>query len=89
MQTSDQDPGRRKTTAERWQDRVEDAVDRAEDELRTLITYINDEVVPDVRRSGSDALRIAANKLGKLAERMDDHRAGHSTGHSTGTNPKP
>ncbi len=52
---------------------------------RTLITYINDEVVPDVRRSSSEALRTAAAELGRLAEKMDSHRAGRRTG----TNPKP
>ncbi len=85
MHAGDQNPSGRKTTPERWQDRVEDAVDRAEDELRTLITYINDEVVPDVRRSGSEALRTAATELSRLAEKMDNYRAGRRTG----TNPKP
>jgi len=37
------------------------------------VKYINDEVVPDVRRNGSEALRAAAAELHKLATRMDDH----------------
>ena len=46
-----------------------------EDDLRRVIAYINDEVVPDVRRNGSEALRGAARELGRLAERME-HRSG-------------
>lgn len=46
-----------------------------EDDLRRVIAYINDEVVPDVRRNGSEALRAATTELGKLAERME-HRTG-------------
>lgn len=42
-----------------------------EDDLRRVIAYINDEVVPDVRRNGSEALRAAATELGRLAERME------------------
>jgi hypothetical protein len=37
------------------------------------VKYINDEVVPEVRRNGSEALRAAAVELHKLAQRMDDH----------------
>jgi hypothetical protein len=39
------------------------------------VAYINDEVVPDIRRNGSQALRDAAAELQKLAQRMDDRRA--------------
>jgi hypothetical protein len=40
-----------------------------------VVTYLNDEVVPDIRRNGSQALRVAAAELQKLAQRMDDRRA--------------
>jgi hypothetical protein len=39
------------------------------------VTYINDEVVPDIRRNGSQALRFAAEEMQKLAQRMDEHRS--------------
>ncbi len=61
-----------------WQESIRETAARVEDELRNLATYINDEVVPDVRRFSSDALRNAAIELQKLAQRMDDER-GRST----------
>jgi hypothetical protein len=48
---------------------------RVHEELRRVIDYINDEVVPEVRRSGSAALRTAARELDKLAQHMDDAKA--------------
>lgn len=55
-----------------WEQIFHDAGSRAEDDLRKVIQYINDEVVPDVRRNGSQALRFAAAEMEKLAQRMDD-----------------
>ncbi len=60
-----------------WEQRLHEAGDRVEEELRSIIQYINDDVVPDVRRNGSDALRAAAVELQKLAKKMDD-RAGRT-----------
>ena len=60
-----------------WEQRLHEAGSRVEDDLRGIIQYINDEVVPDVRRNGSDALRSAAAKLQKLAKKMDG-RAGRT-----------
>jgi hypothetical protein len=57
-----------------WQDRLHDATVHVEEDLRRVISYINDEVVPDVRRHGSEALRVAAQELRKLAERLDEQR---------------
>jgi trans-2-enoyl-CoA reductase len=59
----------------RWEQQLREAATRAEEELRRVVTYINDEVVPDIRRNGSQALRAAAAELQKLAQRMDDQRA--------------
>lgn len=55
-----------------WQDRLQETAARVEDELRTFATYINDEVVPDVRKHSSEALRTAAAELQKLAQKLDD-----------------
>jgi hypothetical protein len=55
-----------------WEQRLHEAGTRIEEDLRKVIQYINDEVVPDVRRNGSDALRSAAAELQKLARRMDE-----------------
>jgi hypothetical protein len=46
-----------------------------EEDLRSLISYLNDEVVPEVRKNGSEALRAAAKELNRMAQRMDE-RAG-------------
>ena len=55
-----------------WEQKLHEAGARVEEDLRRVVTYINDEVVPDVRRNGSAALRAAAVELHKLAQRMDD-----------------
>lgn len=56
-----------------WEQQLRGAATRLETDLRNVVTYINDQVVPEVRRNGSEALRVAAVELHKLAERMDDH----------------
>jgi hypothetical protein len=57
-----------------WERKIREAAAYAEADVQRLIKYINDEVVPDVRRNGSEALKIAAKELQKLAERMDDSK---------------
>ena len=57
-----------------WQDRLHEATAHVEEDLRRVISYINDEVVPDVRRHSSEALRVAAQELRKLAERLEAQR---------------
>jgi hypothetical protein len=59
----------------RWEQPVREAALRVEEDLRRVVAYINDQVVPDIRRDGSQALRAAAEQLQKLAQRMDDRRA--------------
>ena len=56
-----------------WEQQLRDAGAHLETDLRKVANYINDQVVPEVRRNGSDALRAAAVELHRLAERMDDH----------------
>ena len=56
------------------EDRLRGASERVEEELRRAVRYIDDEVVPEVRRNGSAALRAAADRLHKLAEQIDDER---------------
>jgi hypothetical protein len=58
-----------------WEQQLREVATRAEEELRRVVTYINDEVVPDIRRNGSHALRAASEELQKLAQRIDDRRA--------------
>jgi hypothetical protein len=56
-----------------WEQQVRDAAAHLETDLKQAVKYINDEVVPEVRRNGSEALRAAAAELHRLAQRMDDH----------------
>jgi hypothetical protein len=56
-----------------WEQQLKDVTAHLETDLKNVVKYINDEVVPDVRRNGSDALRAAATELHKLAQRLDDH----------------
>ena len=72
-----------------WEQQVRDGVARAEVELHRALTYINDEVVPEVRRGGSEALRAAAAELQKLAQKMDDRRAAGATPPPEKDKPKP
>jgi hypothetical protein len=58
-----------------WEQQLREAATRAEEEVRRVVTYINDEVVPEVRRNGSQALRAAAEQMQKLAQKMEEHRA--------------
>lgn len=44
---------------------------RIEDEVKRVIAYLNDQVVPQVRQNSSSALRCAAEQLGRLAEHLD------------------
>jgi len=56
-----------------WEQQLRDAGTHLEADLKNVVKYINDEVVPGVRRNSSEALRAAAAELHKLATRMDDH----------------
>lgn len=44
---------------------------RVEGEVRRVIAYLNDTVVPEVRRESSGALRSAAQQLSRLAEVLE------------------
>ena len=57
-----------------FEGRLRDAGERIEEELRRAVRFIDEEVVPEVRRNSSAALRTAADRLRGLAERMDDER---------------
>lgn len=44
---------------------------KAEMELRRIIAYLNDEVVPGVRRQSFTALRRAGEQLTRLADELE------------------
>jgi hypothetical protein len=51
--------------------RLEEAIELIELEVRHAIAYVNDAVIPQVRRESISALRNLADTLHNLAERMD------------------
>jgi len=61
-----------------WEERLHEAGARMEEDVRELIRYFNDEVVPDLRKNGTEALRAAARELNRMAQRMDE-RGGRAT----------
>ena len=54
---------------------VHNVVENLEKETAELINYLNNEVVPAVRSHSTKALRVAAKKLSRLADYMDQHKA--------------
>jgi hypothetical protein len=51
-----------------------DAEKRVHDELQQVIDYLDNEVVPAVRDHSTRGLRVAAEKLTKLAEYIEQQR---------------
>jgi glutamyl-tRNA reductase len=56
---------------------VAEAATTVEKEAAELLNYLNDEVVPAVRQHSTKALRIAAEKMTRLAEYMEKHQPPH------------
>jgi hypothetical protein len=75
---SETDP-KRKVSFENFGRRLDeefgDAARKVEQESERVISYLNDEVVPAIRNHSSKALRVAAEKLQRLAEFMDKTRS--------------
>ena len=51
--------------------RIDEAVERMETELRHLLAYVNEAVIPQVRAESISALRTAAGKLREMADRFE------------------
>jgi hypothetical protein len=51
--------------------RIEEAVELIEMELRHAIAYVNDAVVPQVRKESISALRTVAERLRELADKFE------------------
>jgi hypothetical protein len=71
--------------------RIEEAVELIEMELRHAIAYVNDAVIPQVRKESIGAMRTAADTLKSLADRIErqagESRRGHSGQNQPGQNP--
>jgi hypothetical protein len=77
-ETSQSGAQSRKSTFESFGRKVDAKVGnfgpRIEDEVKRVITYLNDQVVPQVRQNSSSALRAASEQLGRLADYLDQQR---------------
>lgn len=51
--------------------RIEEAIELIEMELRHAIAYVNDAVIPQVRKESISAMRAAADTLRRLADRFE------------------
>ena len=63
--------GRFESFGRKVDERFGNCSDKLEDDVRRVITYLNDKVVPEVRQNSSKALRIAAEQLARLADHLD------------------
>ena len=57
-----------------WETKLSEATARIEQELRSAVKTIDEEVVPEVRKHSSSALRRLSARLEQLAEHLDDAR---------------
>jgi glutamyl-tRNA reductase len=57
---------------------VAGAAERIEKETAEFITYLNDEVVPAVRQHSTKALRVAAEKMSKMADYLEQVKSSRS-----------
>jgi hypothetical protein len=71
---ADTSTGRFENIGRRMDEHFGACSDRVEDDVKRVITYLNDKVVPEVRENSSKALRIAAEQLGRLADHLDRAR---------------
>lgn len=55
--------------------RLEEAIELIEMELRHAAAYVNDAVIPQVRSESISALRNVANSLRNFADRLDKQQA--------------
>jgi len=51
--------------------RIEEAIELIEMELRHTIAYVNDAVIPQVRRESIAAMRTLSDRLRNLADRFE------------------
>jgi hypothetical protein len=77
-ETSQSGPQPGKSTFESFGRKVDAKVGnfgpRIEDEVKRVIAYLNDQVVPQVRQNSSSALRAVSEQLGRLADYLEQQR---------------
>ena len=53
--------------------RIEEAIELIEMELRHAVSYVNDAVIPQVRKESISAMRTVSNTLRDLADRIEQN----------------
>lgn len=71
---TEQASGRFENMGRRMDEHFGTCAGRVEEDVKKVITYLNERVVPEVRENSSKALRIAADQLARLAERLEQSR---------------
>ncbi len=69
---NDKGSGRFEDFGKKVDERLNQAMPRVEEELKKVIAYLNDQVVPQLRQDSAQALHSAADQLRKLAQQLDD-----------------
>jgi hypothetical protein len=59
--------------------RLEEAIELIEMELKHAVAYVNDAVIPQVRRESISAMRKVSDTLKNLADRMEQQPKGPRT----------
>ena len=59
--------------------RIRQALVRGQEDIRRAIEYVNDDVVPGVRRRGAVALRAGATEFERWARRMEAGQSAHAS----------
>ena len=70
----------RSASGSAWNERMSETSSRVEQEVRRVVRYLDEEVVPEVRRNSSSALRTAAAELQRMARALDEHHRPHGPG---------
>lgn len=71
-----------------WEEKLNEAGARFEDEVHRVVQYFDKEVVPEIRKHGSAALRKAAVELHKFADSLDENQPPTSGASSKPTEPR-
>ncbi|HWR16766.1 MAG TPA: hypothetical protein VN577_18210 [Terriglobales bacterium] len=74
MDSKQQNRASAEDLGERVGRKIGETVNQLEKEAERLISYIEKEVVPDVRKGSTQALRTAATKLAEFADYLDDQK---------------
>jgi hypothetical protein len=69
--------------------RIDEAIELIQMELRHAIDYINDAVIPQVRRESIQGLRAAAGTLRNLADRFEREANASAGGQAAGNDQNP